>query len=270
MTAEAKDYAEIKSIVDIPDGTPEIEVDDINAYYGNKHVLKNISMKILPRRVTALIGPSGCGKSTFLRVLNRMNDYIEGFRLEGKVYFKGIDIYSDEIPIEELRSRIGMVFQKPNPFPQSIYDNVAFGLRIRGIKKKSILDETVEWALQQSALWDEVKDRLKDNAYSLSGGQQQRLCIARALATKPEVLLMDEPTSALDPIATTRIEKLISELGKEMTVILVTHNIHQAGRVSHYAAFFYLGHLVEYSDTKKLLTAPSHPLTESYVTGRMG
>ncbi|NPA33784.1 MAG: ATP-binding cassette domain-containing protein, partial [Chlorobi bacterium] len=161
MTAETQEFTDIKPIIDIPDEPPEIEVDNINAYYGNKHVLKNISMKILPRRVTALIGPSGCGKSTFLRVLNRMNDYIEGFRLEGKVYFKGIDIYSDEIPIEELRSRIGMVFQKPNPFPQSIYDNVAFGLRIRGIKKKSILDETVEWALQQAALWDEVKDRLK-------------------------------------------------------------------------------------------------------------
>lgn len=242
---------------------------NVNAYYGSFHVLKDITLSIPERKVTAFIGPSGCGKSTLLRTINRMNDYIDGFRLRGQVLFRGQDIYSNHMPVEVLRQRISMVFQKPNPFPKSIFENVAYGLRIRGIKKKAILEEAVERALRQAALWDEVKDRLHENAYMLSGGQQQRLCIARALVTEPEVLLMDEPTSALDPIASAKIEELIYQLSQRLTIVIVTHNIHQAGRVSHYAAFLYMGKLIEFGETRTLLTAPQHPLTEQYVTGRM-
>ncbi len=257
-------------VVDVDEASTAFDVRRVNAGYGKAHVLFNVSLKIPRNTVTAVIGPSGCGKSTFLRLFNRMNDLLEGFWCDGEIIFDGRNILEDDYPVNELRRRIGMVFQKPNPFPQSIFDNVAFGLRIRGVKKKSILQEKVEWALRQAALWDEVKDKLYDHAYKLSGGQQQRLCIARALVTEPEVLLMDEPTSALDPIATTRIEKLIVELGKRYTIIVVTHNIHQAGRISEYCAFFYMGRLIEFNRTAEMMTSPKEELTEKYITGKMG
>lgn len=241
-----------------------------NVWYGNKHVIKDVNINIEPNTVTAFIGPSGCGKSTFLRLFNRMNDYIDTFRMEGKVLIDDEDIYDKNVRVEELRRKVGMVFQKPNPFPKTIFENVAYGLKLQGIKNKRLLEETVERSLKQAALWDEVKDDLHKSALALSGGQQQRLCIARALAVEPSVLLMDEPASALDPIATSKIEELVVELKEKYTIVIVTHNMQQAGRVSEKTAFFYMGVLVEYDDTKKLFTNPAEELTERYITGRFG
>jgi phosphate transport system ATP-binding protein len=243
---------------------------NVNVYYGENHVIKGVTMDIAPNTVTAFIGPSGCGKSTFLRVLNRMNDYIVGFRLEGNVLVDGQDIYDRKVRVEELRKKVGMVFQKPNPFPKTIYENVVYGLRIQGISDKTVLDETVETSLKASALWDEVKDSLKKSALALSGGQQQRLCIARALATQPSVLLMDEPASALDPISSAKIEELIYELKQKYTIIIVTHNMQQAGRVSDTTGFFYIGELIEYGPTKEIFTNPQNTRTQNYITGRFG
>lgn len=248
----------------------KIEAKNVDVYYGEKKVIHDVNMKIREKSVTAFIGPSGCGKSTFLRLINRMNDYIDGFRKEGELLIDGRDIYKKKVKIEELRKQVGMVFQKPNPFPKSIYDNVTYGLVIQGIKKKSILDEVVERSLKQAALWDEVKDDLKKSALALSGGQQQRLCIARALAVEPTVLLMDEPASALDPISTAKIEELIYELKQDYTIVIVTHNMHQAGRVSDRTAFFLMGELVEYGNTKRLFTNPKDERTQNYITGRFG
>ncbi len=248
----------------------KIEVRHLSFYYGSTPALKNITMKIAENKITAVIGPSGCGKSTFIRCLNRMNDILPGTRVEGEFLIDGQNIYSPQVDVIELRKRVGLVFQKPNPFPKSIFDNVAYGLRINGVKNKRIIEEIVEKSLRQAALWDEVKDRLKDNAFSLSGGQQQRLCIARALAVEPKVMLFDEPCSAIDPIATAKIESLIHQLKKNYTVIIVTHNMQQAARVSDYTAFLMLGELIEYDKTKKIFTNPSHRLTEDYITGRFG
>jgi len=248
----------------------KIEVRHLSFYYGSTPALKNITMKIAENKITAVIGPSGCGKSTFIRCLNRMNDILPGTRVEGEILIDGQNIYSPQVDVIELRKRVGLVFQKPNPFPKSIFDNVAYGLRINGVKNKRIIEEIVEKSLRQAALWDEVKDRLKDNAFSLSGGQQQRLCIARALAVEPKVMLFDEPCSAIDPIATAKIESLIHQLRKNYTVIIVTHNMQQAARVSDYTAFLMLGELIEYDKTKKIFTNPSHRLTEDYITGRFG
>ena len=248
----------------------KIEVRHLSFYYGSTPALKNITMKIAENKITAVIGPSGCGKSTFIRCLNRMNDILPGTRVEGEILIAGQNIYSPQVDVIELRKRVGLVFQKPNPFPKSIFDNVAYGLRINGVKNKRIIEEIVEKSLRQAALWDEVKDRLKDNAFSLSGGQQQRLCIARALAVEPKVMLFDEPCSAIDPIATAKIESLIHQLKKNYTVIIVTHNMQQAARVSDYTAFLMLGELIEYDKTKKIFTNPSHRLTEDYITGRFG
>ena len=246
------------------------KIEDVNVFYGDKLALDDVNMEISPKAVTAVIGPSGCGKSTFIRCLNRMNDLIPVFRIEGTIKFNGIDIYSKDIDVIDIRRRIGMVFQKPNPFPKSIYENTAYGLRIQGIKNKSRLDVIVESSLKQAAIWDEVKDRLHQSALSLSGGQQQRLCIARAIAVEPEVILMDEPCSALDPIATAKIEDLITELKNEYAVIIVTHNMQQAARVSDYTGFFMMGKLHEFDITKKIFTAPSNKMTEDYITGRFG
>ncbi|HLA49945.1 MAG TPA: phosphate ABC transporter ATP-binding protein PstB [Thermodesulfovibrionia bacterium] len=248
------------------------EVRNLNFYYGNVHALKNINLPIERRKVTALIGPSGCGKTTFLRCFNRMHDLYPNNKYEGEIilYPEKINIISPEIDPIEIRMQISMVFQKPNPFPKSIYENVAYGLRVRGINKKPILDEKVEKSLKGAALWDEVKDRLHDLAFELSGGQQQRLCIARALATDPRILLFDEPTSALDPTATSKIEELIVELKNEVTIIIVTHNMQQAARVSDCTAFMYLGEIIEFDKTDKIFTAPSNKLTEEYITGRFG
>ena len=243
---------------------------NLNLYYGEKQALKNISLDIPANRVTALIGPSGCGKSTFLRSLNRMNDLIDNVKTDGSVLIDGTDIYHNGIDVVELRKKVGMIFQKSNPFPKSIYDNVAYGPRINGIHDKKILDEIVEQSLQRSALLTEVKDDLKKSGLALSGGQQQRLCIARALAVNPDVLLMDEPASALDPIATAKIEELIYELKENYTIVIVTHNMQQAARVSDYTAFFYIGELVEYDETKKIFTTPKEKQTEDYITGRFG
>ncbi|MGK7389805.1 MAG: phosphate ABC transporter ATP-binding protein PstB [Candidatus Cyclobacteriaceae bacterium M2_1C_046] len=248
----------------------KVEAKNVDVYYGQKKVIHDISMKIREKSVTAFIGPSGCGKSTFLRLINRMNDYIEGFKKEGEILIDGKDIYKKKVKIEELRKQVGMVFQKPNPFPKTIYDNITYGLTIQGISKKAVLDEAVETSLKRAALWDEVKDDLKKSALSLSGGQQQRLCIARALAVEPTVLLMDEPASALDPISTAKIEELIYELKQDYTIVIVTHNMHQAGRVSDRTAFFLMGELVEYGNTKRLFTNPKDERTENYITGRFG
>jgi len=248
----------------------KIEVRHLSFYYGSTPALKNITMKIAENKITAVIGPSGCGKSTFIRCLNRMNDILPGTRVEGEILIDGQNIYSPQVDVIELRKRVGLVFQKPNPFPKSIFDNVAYGLRINGVKNKRIIEEIVEKSLRQAALWDEVKDRLKDNAFSLSGGQQQRLCIARALAVEPKVMLFDEPCSAIDPIATAKIESLIHQLRNNYTVIIVTHNMQQAARVSDYTAFLMLGELIEYDKTEKIFTNPSHRLTEDYITGRFG
>ena len=247
-----------------------IEAMDVNAFYGDNHALKNINIEIKENSVTAFIGPSGCGKSTFLRMLNRMNDYIEGFRMEGTILIEEKDIYRKKIKLEELRQHIGMVFQKPNPFPKSIYENVAYGLRIRGVNDKKEIEERVEKSLKKAALWGEVKDSLEKSAYSLSGGQQQRLCIARTLAVKPTVILMDEPASALDPLSTAKIEELIAELKEQYTIVIVTHNMHQASRVSDRTAFFYLGSLIEYGKTSEMFTNPKIKQTENYISGRFG
>lgn len=247
-----------------------MEVKDWNLYYGSKQALKDVNMVVPEHRVTAFIGPSGCGKSTLLRCFNRMNDLIDIVSVEGEMTLHGDDIYAREMNVASLRRRVGMVFQKPNPFPKTIYENVAYGLRLQGINDKSVLDETVEWALKGAGLWDEAKDRLNENALGMSGGQQQRLCIARAIAIKPEVLLLDEPTSALDPISTLAIEELIFELKKDFTIMIVTHNMQQAARVSDYTAFMYMGELIEYTDTDSLFTNPSQKRTEDYITGRYG
>jgi phosphate transport system ATP-binding protein len=248
----------------------KIESKNIHLHYGAFHALKGINLQIEKNTVTALIGPSGCGKSTFLRLFNRMNDLIDGVKIDGLCLIDGKDIYSREVKIDDLRKRVGMVFQKPNPFPKSIFENVAFGLRVNGISHKSFIEERVERSLKQAALWDEVKDKLKKSAIELSGGQQQRLCIARALAIEPSVLLMDEPASALDPISTSKIEELIYELKSEFTIIIVTHNMQQAGRVSDHTAFFYMGELVEADLTKKIFTNPTDIRTQNYITGRFG
>ena len=247
-----------------------IEADDVNVYYGENHVLKDITLGIKENSVTAFIGPSGCGKSTFLRTLNRMNDYIETFRLEGKIEIEGKNIYGKKIKVEELRQNVGMVFQKPNPFPKSIFENVAYGLKVQGNKDKAFIEERVEKSLKQAALWGEVKDILNKSALSLSGGQQQRLCIARTLAVKPSIILMDEPASALDPISTAKIEELIFELKTKYTIVIVTHNMQQAARISDRTAFFYLGNLVEYDKTSEIFTNPKNKQTENYITGRFG
>ena len=247
----------------------KIVTKDLNLFYGNVQALKDITIEILDRKVTALIGPSGCGKSTFIKTLNRMNDLIPSVKISGEVYLDGLNIYR-EYDTVELRKRVGMVFQKPNPFPMSIYDNVAYGPRIHGVKSKSQLNDIVENSLKNAALWDEVKDRLKQNALGLSGGQQQRLCIARVLAVEPEVVLMDEPTSALDPISTIKIEDLIDELKGKYTIIIVTHNMQQAGRISDKTAFFLLGEVVEFDQTEKIFSKPANKKTEDYITGRFG
>jgi len=250
---------------------PVFEVRNLDFYYGKSKALSNINLEIMPRQVTALIGPSGCGKSTFLRCLNRMNDTIEHTRVEGDIMLNGEDIYAENVDVVELRRRVGMVFQKPNPFPQSVYDNVAFGPRVLGLAgNKADLEETIERSLRQAALWDEVKDILNDNALGLSLGQQQRLCIARVVAVQPEVILMDESTSALDPIATLQVEELIADLKENYTVVIVTHNMQQAARISDVTGLFWLGELVEFSHTDELFTRPKQELTESYITGRMG
>ncbi|MDW8801101.1 phosphate ABC transporter ATP-binding protein PstB [Clostridium sp. A1-XYC3] len=246
-----------------------IQTKNVDLYYGTTQALKKINLDIQKNAVTALIGPSGCGKSTFLRTLNRMNDLIEGVKIEGEVLFEGKNIYQDYDEIE-LRKRVGMVFQKPNPFPMSIYDNVAYGPKIHGIKDKNKLDELVENSLKGAALWDEVKDRLNKNALGMSGGQQQRLCIARTLAVEPEVLLMDEPTSALDPISTLKVEELMDELKKKYTIVIVTHNMQQAGRISDYTAFFLSGEVVEFDKTESIFYKPKDKRTEDYITGRFG
>jgi len=247
-----------------------LQVKSLDLYYGDKRALKDISFDIPRGRVTAFIGPSGCGKSTLLRCFNRMNDLVANVRIEGDILLDGLDINSREVNVVELRRRVGMVFQKPNPFPKSIFENVAYGLRIQGVKNRSVIEDAVEKALKQSALWEEVKDRLHDNALGLSGGQQQRLVIARAVAIEPEVLLLDEPASALDPISTLKIEELIFELKERYTIVIVTHNMQQAARVSDYTAFMYMGELVEFDHTKKLFTNPRKKQTEDYITGRYG
>jgi len=250
--------------------TPLIQVSNLSLFYGASRALKEISFNISEKVVTAFIGPSGCGKSTLLRCFNRMNDLIDNVRIEGSVHIASQDINAPDIDVIELRKRVGMVFQKSNPFPKSIYDNVAYGLRLQGVKRKSQLDAAVEESLRQAALWDEVKDRLQTSGLGLSGGQQQRLCIARAIAIKPEIILMDEPASALDPLATARIEELILDLKKQFTIVIVTHNMQQAARISDQTAFFYLGELVEYDTTARIFTNPSKKQTEEYVTGRFG
>ena len=243
---------------------------DLNLWYGETHALKNVNITIPEKSITAFIGPSGCGKSTFLKTLNRMNDLIPSVKITGEVCYNGQNIYDSSVDVNELRREIGMVFQKPNPFPMSIYDNIAYGPRTHGIKSKVKLDEIVEQSLRDAAIWDEVKDRLKKNALGMSGGQQQRLCIARALAVKPKILLMDEPTSALDPISTSRIEELAIELKKCYTIVIVTHNMQQAVRISDNTAFFLLGELIEYGETEKLFSQPIDKRTEDYITGRFG
>ncbi len=247
----------------------KLSINDLDLFYGNNQALKKINMNIKENKVTALIGPSGCGKSTFLRTLNRMNDLIDSVKIEGKIEVDGEDIYKSEDVIK-LRTKVGMVFQKPNPFPMSIYDNVAYGPRTHGIKDKKQLDKIVEESLKGAAIWDEVKDRLKSSALGLSGGQQQRICIARAIAMKPEVILMDEPTSALDPISTLKVEELIEELKDNYTIVIVTHNMQQAARVSDDTAFFLNGEVVEFNDTKTMFTSPKDKRTEDYITGRFG
>ncbi len=254
--------------IDLRGRGPALEAQDLSVYYGEKQAVKHIDLEVPANQVVALIGPSGCGKSTLLRCFNRMNDLIGAARVAGRVDFQGEDLYGPGVDPVEVRRRIGMVFQKPNPFPKSIYDNVAFGPRVNGFKGD--LDDLVEESLRQAALWDEVSDRLNDSAYALSGGQQQRLCIARTLAVRPEIVLMDEPASALDPIATQRIEELIYELKKDYTIIIVTHNMQQAARISDFTAFLYMGELIEYGPTERIFTNPREAQTEAYVTGRFG
>ncbi len=249
---------------------PKIALRDLHLYYGDFHALKGLSMEIPEKEITAFIGPSGCGKSTCLKTLNRMNDLVEGCKITGGVFIDGEDIYAPQTDVTLLRRRAGMGFQKPNPFPMSVYDNIAYGPRVHGVKKKHELDEIVERSLREAALWDEVKDRLKKSALGLSGGQHQRLCIARALAVEPDILLMDEPTSALDPISTTKIEDLMAELKKKYTVVIVTHNMQQAARISDRTAFFLLGEIVEYDATPAMFSMPQDKRTEDYITGRFG
>ena len=259
-----------KQGLNLADETVALEVPGLNLYYGEKQALFDVRMNIPKQRVTAFIGPSGCGKSTLLRTFNRMNDLVDGCRVDGEINLDGHNIYKKGVDVAELRRRVGMVFQKPNPFPKSIYENVVYGLRIQGVNQKRVLDETVEWALKSAALWDEVKDRLHDSALGLSGGQQQRLVIARTVAVQPEVLLLDEPCSALDPISTLKVEELINELKSKYTIIIVTHSMQQAARVSDYTAFMYLGKLIEFGDTDTLFTNPANKQTEDYITGRYG
>ena len=247
-----------------------ISVENLDLYYGKDQALKSVSMVIPKKRVTAFIGPSGCGKSTLLRCFNRMNDLVDACRIEGAINLHGQNIYDKGVDVAELRRQVGMVFQKPNPFPKSIYENVAYGLRLQGVKDKAVLDEVVERSLKNVALWNEVKDRLDTNAFGLSGGQQQRLVIARAIAIEPEVLLLDEPTSALDPISTGKVEELVEELKLQYTIIIVTHNMQQAARISDFTAYMYLGELIEFDDTKKLFVNPEKQATEDYITGRYG
>lgn len=254
----------------LEDETTAIEVKDFKLYYGDKQALQGVNMVIPRNRVTAFIGPSGCGKSTLLRCFNRMNDLIDGVRVEGEVLLDGHNIFDKSVNVVDLRRRVGMVFQKPNPFPKTIYENIAYGLRLQGVKDRRVLDEVVEKSLRGAAIWDEVKDRLHDNALGLSGGQQQRLVIARSIAVEPEVLLLDEPASALDPISTLKIEELIYELKSRYTIVIVTHNMQQAARVSDYTAFMFLGDLIEYADTDSLFTNPHQKQTEDYITGRYG
>ncbi|HEY6142347.1 MAG TPA: phosphate ABC transporter ATP-binding protein PstB [Flavobacterium sp.] len=248
----------------------KIEVNDLSLYYGEKKALNNISMQIPANKVTALIGPSGCGKSTFLRCINRMNDLIPSVKITGEMLVEGIDIYDKNVDVVNIRKKIGMVFQKSNPFPKSIYENIAYGPRINGLKDKTQLDEIVETSLRQAAIWDELKDRLDDSAMGLSGGQQQRLCIARTLAVSPDIILMDEPASALDPISTSKIEELVHELKEQYTIIIVTHNMQQAARTSDHTAFFYMGELIEMGKTNAIFTKPEQKQTEDYITGRFG
>ena len=256
--------------LDLANETAALTVKDLRLNYGEKEALHGIDMIIPKKRVTAFIGPSGCGKSTLLRCFNRMNDLVDGCEIKGQILLDDQNIYDKSVDVAELRRRVGMVFQKPNPFPKSIYENVAYGLRIQGIKKKRQIDETVEWALKSAALWDEVKDRLHESALGMSGGQQQRLVIARTIAVKPEVLLLDEPASALDPISTLKIEELIHELKNDFTIAIVTHNMQQAARVSDYTAFMYMGDMIEFGDTDQLFTNPTKKQTEDYITGRYG
>lgn len=259
-----------RSVTVIGEDPVSVEVEDLNLFYGDVQALKDIKLKITERQVTAFIGPSGCGKSTLLRCFNRMNDLIESCSTDGRILMNGQNILAKNIDVAELRRQVGMVFQKPNPFPKSIYENVAYGLRIQGLNKRRLLDETVEWALKASALWDEVKDRLNESAFGLSGGQQQRLVIARAIAVQPQVILLDEPCSALDPISTLKVEELINKLKEQYTIIIVTHNMQQAARVSDRTAFMYLGELIEYGETDQVFTNPQFKQTEDYITGRYG
>ncbi|GAA0789690.1 phosphate ABC transporter ATP-binding protein PstB [Marinobacterium sediminicola] len=277
MTSEAKTHAiDIASMqrgesnLNLADEQITLQVQDLRLSYGDKEALHGINMDIPKNRVTAFIGPSGCGKSTLLRCFNRMNDLVDSCNITGKILLDGDNIYDRTVNVADLRRRVGMVFQKPNPFPKSIYENVAYGLRIQGINKKRVIDETVEWALRSAALWDEVKDRLHESALGMSGGQQQRLVIARTVAVKPEVLLLDEPASALDPISTLKIEELIHELKDNFTIVIVTHNMQQAARVSDYTAFMYMGDLIEFGATDALFTKPEKKQTEDYITGRYG
>ena len=248
----------------------KLEAKGVKVFYDDFMAIKGIDMKIRANKITAFIGPSGCGKSTFLRLFNRMNDYVDGFRMEGEILIDGENIYKKNVNVEQLRKQVGMVFQKPNPFPKSIYENVAYGLKIQGIKDKVYLKDKVEDSLKQVGLWSEVKEDINKSALALSGGQQQRLCIARALAVEPSIILMDEPTSALDPISTAKIEELIYHLKEKYTIVIVTHNMQQAGRISDYTAFFYMGELIEYDKSKKLFTNPEKQQTENYITGRFG
>lgn len=259
-------YSDLK----LADEKIKLQVNNLQLYYGESQALKNINMLIPEKRVTAFIGPSGCGKSTLLRCFNRMNDLVDICRIEGQILLDGQNIYDKSVDVAELRRQVGMVFQKPNPFPKTIYENVAYGLRLQGVNDRRVLDEVVETSLKGAALWNEVKDRLHDNAFGLSGGQQQRLVIARAIAIEPEVLLLDEPASALDPISTLKIEELINELKERFTIVIVTHNMQQAARVSDYTAFMYMGNLVEFDATNKMFTTPSQQQTEDYITGRFG
>ncbi|MBV1789255.1 phosphate ABC transporter ATP-binding protein PstB [Marinobacterium sp. D7] len=277
MTSEIKTHAiDIASMqrdsrtLRLEEETHTLQVRDLKLFYGEKEALHGINMDIAKNRVTAFIGPSGCGKSTLLRCFNRMNDLVDSCRIEGQLLLDGENIYDRTVNVADLRRRVGMVFQKPNPFPKSIYENVAYGLRIQGVKKKRVIDDTVEWALRSAALWDEVKDRLHESALGMSGGQQQRLVIARTVAVKPEVLLLDEPASALDPISTLKIEELIHELKRDFTIVIVTHNMQQAARVSDYTAFMYMGDLIEFGVTDTLFTNPAEKQTEDYITGRYG
>ena len=266
VTSLRQDYQELT----LADEKIKLQVNDLRLYYGESQALKSINMQIPEKRVTAFIGPSGCGKSTLLRCFNRMNDLVDICRIEGQILLDGQNIYDKSVDVAELRRQVGMVFQKPNPFPKTIYENVAYGLRLQGVNDRRVLDEVVETSLKGAALWNEVKDRLHDNAFGLSGGQQQRLVIARAIAIEPEVLLLDEPASALDPISTLKIEELINELKERFTIVIVTHNMQQAARVSDYTAFMYMGNLVEYDATNKMFTNPSQQQTEDYITGRFG